>query len=403
MEIGPILRAMLQNKVKFGVLVLEVAVTLAIVLNCATMILEQRRRIDRPTGIDEERLIAVSLRPWDSALEETAARRQLVLRDVEVLEALPGVEAATQITTLPLQGGGSSFQLRVLGQTAPDAWVRSPLYGLGPGFVETLGLELVAGRTLTPEDLPEGDGNSSSIVVTRDLADALFPDGDALGGTVDYGDPDNPATIVGIVDHMFTPYGGGPMESRITFYPSWAARPTSMYYLVRAEEGAFDQVFASVDEALLGVHADREVTVRALTEVKGWGLAENIILLNILGTIVVLLLFVTGLGIFGMMSFSVTQRTRQVGTRRALGATRTAVLRHFLLEATLVVALGVVLGVPMAFGLNVALVNALGVPRLGPGLVVAMVAGLWLIGLLASAWPARRAARVPPALATRTV
>ncbi len=403
MEVGPILRAMLQNRMRVAVLVVEVAVTLAIVLNCLTMISSQRARITRPTGIDEAHLIAVTVRPWTRDLAEYEARIQVVDRDLAALRALPGVRDATIISTEPLQGGGSSFQLRPMG--ADDSkWVRSPVYGADPHVFDTLGLEIVAGRGFTDADLPTGpDPRPANVVVTRDLADALFPDGNALGQLVDTGDPESPGTIVGIVGHMFTPYGGGPMESRITFYPSKPADPDYMLYLVRTQPDAYDGVFAKADEALLSVYPDRSVAVTSLLDVKAGGISQNIILARILWVIVWLLLFVTTLGIFGMASFSVAQRTKQIGTRRAIGATRGAVLRHFLVESSLVTGMGVVLGLPVAYGLNIALVNTIGGTALDGRLVLAAVVGLWLLGLVATLAPARRASRIAPALATRTV
>jgi len=403
MEIGPILRAMLQSRVRVALLVVEVAVTLAIVLNCLTMIASQRARITRPTGIDEAHLIAVTLRPWTRDLTEYEARLQVVDRDLAALRALPGVRDATIISTRPLQGGGSSFQVRPMG--ADDSrWVRSPVYGADPHVFDTLGLEIVAGRGFTDADMPTGPGiPASNVVVTQDLADALFPDGDALGQIVDSGDPDRPGTIVGIVSPMFTPYGGGPMESRITFYPMKPSSAGYMLYLVRTRPGDFDDVFSRLDEALLKVYPDRTVKVTSMLDVKAGGISQNLILARILWVIVWLLLFVTALGIFGMASFSVAQRTKQIGTRRALGATRSAVLRHFLVESSLVTVMGIVIGLPAAYGLNVALVNAVGGARLDGTLVAAAVLGLWLLGLAATAFPARRASLIPPALATQTV
>jgi len=403
MEIGPILRAMLQNRMRVAVLVVEVAVTLAIVLNCLTMISSQRARITRPTGIDEAHLIAVTMRPWTRDLAEYQARLQVVDRDLAALRALPGVRDATIISTRPLQGGGSSFQVRPMG--ADDSkWVRSPVYGADPHVFDTLGLNLVAGRGFTDADLPAGPGASASnVVVTQDLADALFPDGNALGQLVDSGDPDRPGTIVGIVGHMFTPYGGGPMESRITFYPSKPSSPGYMLYLVRTQPDTYDEVFSKLDEVLLKVYPDRSVVVASLLDVKAGGISQNIVLARILWVIVWLLLFVTTLGIFGMASFSVAQRTKQIGTRRAIGATRGAVLRHFLVESSLLTGMGVLLGLPAAYGLNIALVNTVGGTALAGRLVLAAVVGLWLLGLVATMAPARRASRIAPALASRTV
>jgi putative ABC transport system permease protein len=119
---------------------------------------------------------------------------------------------------------------------------------------------------------------------------------------------------------MVTPYGGGPMESRIVIYPGRPSAESQMNYLVRAEPGERDRVLAAIDPALVAIQSERQVTVRTLDEVKAGGYGFNVFLSKILAILTLLLLAVTALGIYGTTSFSVTQRTKQIGTRRALGA-----------------------------------------------------------------------------------
>ncbi len=263
---------------------------------------------------------------------------------------------------------------------------------------------MVAGRALTDDDVPAQPGPQIlNILVTRDLADALFPDGDALGKTVDTGSEEYPDLIVGVLDHMLTPYGGGPMESRITFYPGKPGYDAAISYVVRTEPGEVRAVLPSLEPALLATQADRTLQVQTLAEIKGAAYLQNRLVIRVLSSIVFLLLFVTGLGIYGVTSFSVTQRTKQVGTRRALGASRAAIVRYFLLEAALVTALGSTLGLAGAYGLNLLLVTRLGSAPLHADLAIAGTALLWLLILSATVLPARRAAGLSPALATRSV
>lgn len=403
MEIGPLLRAMLRNKTRVVLLVLEIAVTVAIVLNCLNLLLDQRQRLQRDSGIDEENLIAVSVDAWGDAYGEREFRDALVDRDLEHLRALPGVVDATITSNFPLQGGGSSFQVKQLG--APDTdLVRAPYYVVDAHVLGALDLEIVAGRGFEPEDLPTEPGPQiMSMLVTKDLADALFPDGDAVGQTIDTGSEEYPDRIVGVVDHMWTPYGGGPMESRIAFYPGRSAGAAGMQYLVRTEPGALDGVFGEIEGVLTRLQAERVVDVRTLLEVKGGGQFVELFLIRILGSIIALLLFVTALGIFGMTSFSVAQRTKQVGTRRALGATRSAIVRFFLLENLLLATIGTGLGLIGAFLLSGGITTHMDATPLGPELVGGGVGLLFAISVLATIVPAVQASRVPPAFATRTV
>ena len=220
---------------------------------------------------------------------------------------------------------------------------------------------------------------------------------------MDTGSEEYPDVIVGILRHMHTPYGGGPMEDRITFYPGNPKLYGVMQYMVRTEPDAFDSVFSQVEEALLAVNPERILRVRSLLEIKGGGYLQNRFIAGILSVVMALLLLVTVMGIFGMASFSVTQRTKQIGTRRALGGTKTDIVRYFLVEISVIAVIGMALGLVGAYALNIALVTSVEGRPLPAALAAGGVVVLWLVALAATALPARRAAAVPPAVATRTV
>jgi len=316
----------------------------------------------------------------------------------------------------PLQGGGSSTQLKAVGKLDEDL-VRAPQYRLDEHFLATLGLELVAGRNFEPGDIPlpqpppeEGEEppppRYDNIIVTQDLADALYPDGDALGKQVtNAGGGDVGDTIVGIVGYMYTPYDQGKsgMETRILFYPRKPGSRSSIRYMVRAEPGAFDGLFTGLEERLATVNRDRIISTEGLMEVKRRGIFQNIIVVQILTVIIILLLLVTSIGIFGMTSFAVTKRTRQIGTRRALGATRFAILRLFLVENGLITGIGAGIGLVVALLINQMIVaNADNIAPLSFGLILSGLLILFAVGVLSTLIPAMRGARVPPAIASRT-
>lgn len=400
---GPIIRSFARNRLRAGLLIVEIAVTLAIVVNCLALLLEQRQKLIQPTGIDEANLIAVEMMPWDGAYRDDGFRQQLIRRDLASLMALPGAVSASAIRPFPLQGGGSSLQLKALG--APDERkIRAPRYTADEKVLETLGLELVAGRGFTIDDVPLENGpRILNCLVTQDLADAVFPDGDALGQSIDTGSEEWPDIIVGIVRRMHTPYGGGPMEDRILIYPGLPGNGSFMSYMVRAEPGQLDGLVPAVEDTILANDGRRVVRVRPLADYKAQGYSLNRFVAAVLVVIIILLLAVTSLGLFGMTSFSVSQRTKEIGTRRALGASRGMILGQFLLESGLIAAVGSAFGLIGAYGLNRVLVTSMDAMPLAPELVVGGVAVLWLVGLAATIVPATRASRMEPALATRTV
>jgi len=400
---GPILRMLLRNRVRTGLLVAEIAVTLAIVLNCLSVLLEQHRELTRPTGIDEANLVAVEMLPWDAAYRDEATRLSIMRADLAAVRALPGVVGASAMSPFPLQGGGSSTQVKALG-ASDETKVRAPVYAADDRVVSTLGLELVAGRDFTPQDTPVESGPAIfNVIVTQALADALFPDGQALGGRIDSGSEDFPDVIVGIVKQMHTPYGGGPMEDRILIYPQPQGSASRMTYLVRTEPGQLAALLPVIEDTIRAADDRRIVTAKPLLEYKARGYSLNAFLAGLLSAIIALLLGVTALGIFGMTSYSVTQRTREIGTRRALGADRSDVVVQFLVEGSIVTLAGTGLGLVGAFALNLALMSHMDATALSPGLALAGVALLWAVGLAATAVPAVKASRLQPVLATRTV
>ncbi len=400
---GPIFRSLLRNRVRTGLVVAEIAVTLAIVLNCLSVLLDQRRELTRPTGIDEANLVAVEMLPWDAAYRDEDTRRSIMRADLEAVRALPGVVDASAVSPFPLQGGGSSTEIKALG-AGDESLVRVPVYASDDRIVSTLGLELVAGRDLTPEDVPAGSGPAIlNVIVTQALADAVFPDGGALGGRIVGGNEEYPDVVVGVVRQMHTPYGGGPMEDRILIYPRPQDSGSSMSYLVRTEPGQLAGLLPVIEDTIRAADERRVISAKPLLEYKARGYALNVFLAGILSAIIALLLGVTALGLFGMTSYAVTQRTREIGTRRALGASRSDVVVQFLMEGATVTAVGVGLGLIGAFGLNAALMSGMDATALRPGLAVAGVILLWSVAMAATAVPAVRASRLQPVLATRTV
>ena len=148
MELGPILRSMTRNKTGVGLLVFEIAITMAIVLNAAMLIMDNKARLEIPTGLAEQQIAQVSYTSYSEQAGDVFYFNQLVDRDLEAIRALPGVKAASAIAPTPLQGGGSSTQRKPVGAD-PTRLVRCPRYSVDPHFLETLGLDLVAGRNFT--------------------------------------------------------------------------------------------------------------------------------------------------------------------------------------------------------------------------------------------------------------
>lgn len=395
LEIGPILRALRKNRARFLIITLEVALTLAIGVNCANLLIDLRVRMERPSGLDEENLWITTVRPFTDELRDpqvAAARRK---DDLRTLETLPGVRAASLIQAIPLSGGGSAFGRKPV--DAEGDLVPVPYFMIGPRGIETLGVEIVAGRSFTAEDF--GAENHRNILLTESLARLLFPDGDALGKRITDDDGKQVETVVGIVRQMVNSWPNSSFWDHAALLPIEPETIESQYFLVRGEPGAAD--LAERITGTFAEHPGRLVEVSSMPAVRAETFTFQHITTRLLTAVIALLALVTALGIVGLTSFSVTQRLRHIGTRRALGASRGAIRRHVLVESWLVTSVGLVLGTALAWTLNLALLRWADGVRLDWTLVGLGIPILWTIGLAAAWAPAERAARVAPVEATR--
>jgi putative ABC transport system permease protein len=216
------------------------------------------------------------------------------------------------------------------------------------------------------------------------------------------GDDSERYPVVGIIDRFYNPYGW-PIHEYALFFAAPVAGAGGTGFLVRTDPGRTEAVAGALERRLVAVADGRNVDLGTIDELRAILQAGDRTLVTVLNLLMVLLIFVTALGIVGLTSFSVAERRRVIGTRRALGATRGAVLRYFLVENWLVVTAGAVVGVGLAAGLNYLLLQVVEGVRLAPGLLVAGVVLLWTLGLAAALGPALRGARVEPAVATRNV
>ncbi len=400
MEIGPIFRTFARNRTRFILIGIEVALTLAIVVNCVNMMLDMKRDRDRPTGIDEENIITIISQPFSADFKDEQYLENARRADLEMLRSLPGVRAAEAFSAIPLSGSGSSSGYKPLGSEMNT--LATGRFITGIHATESLGVRLIAGRNFEPGDV--NDSRSKNVIMTKAFADKLFPEGNALGKQIQGRTPEDPDTIVGIIEHMHGSWPGWTHVANVTLSPG---KPGSfnrgLRYLVRTEPGHVDRLFKVVEEELLKLNNGRNVTLNTLADVKAETFMADNGVIKLLSAVIVLLVFVTSLGIVGITSFSVTERMRHIGTRRALGARRVDILRYFLTENWIITTTGLALGIGLTYGLNYALVSLLSGAKMEWTLVIGGVVGMWLLGLAAAFLPALRGARVSPAAATRTI
>ncbi|MFK2878963.1 ABC transporter permease [Rhodanobacter hydrolyticus] len=410
MQIRPILSTLRHHKLTATLLTLQVAFTCAIVCNVAFMVAKRVQRISVPTGIAENELSVIH--SVGIGKGENMQARQTT--DLAALRAIPGVRSAAAVSySLPLNQNESSSGIcpskqaldRAIQLNSIDGsgCVQPALYDGTPGLVATLGLHLVAGRDFLPGEYVS-EGKPAVAIVTRALAEKLYPGRPALGQNM-Y-DGDNFIRIVGIVDTLLRPALRKPGVDGDSMI--WPQRPddTGVTYVLRSAPQDRQRVLTAAEAALLQANPNRIVDpqqMQTYTQIRRGYFQRDTTMIGLLIASALGLLFVTALGIAGLANFWVQQRTRSIGIRRAIGATRGDILHYFQAENFLIVTAGVAIGALLAIGLNLLLMTQYELPRLPLWYLPVGALALWALGQLSVLSPARRAAAVQPVVATRSV
>jgi len=403
MEIGPIWRAMMRNKTGAILIALQIAVTMAIMVNAVSIMQEKSRMMSRPSGLDEHNIFSILSQGFTKDFNE----RVTIEEDLAALRAMPGIVNAIQTNSVPLSGSGWGMGL----QTEPGAEIDATgvgLYFVDEHGLDTYGVNLVAGENFSATDIAWRERGATNwpdkTIITLAMAEALFPDDpqSALGKTV-YIDDNQPMTITGIVEKMQGTWPGWDGFERVMLVPTHTLF-NATNYIIRTEPGMRDELMPQVEDLLAERNKGRIIRrMRSMDEVRERAYRSESSMIKILTFTIVLLISVTSLGIVGLASFSVNRRTKQIGTRRALGASKVAILRYFMTENFIISLVGVVIGAALTIGLNIIMIETFSLTRIAWYMVPVAMLMLLAVGQVAVLGPARKASSVPPAVATRTV
>ncbi|KAB7767212.1 ABC transporter permease [Xanthomonas maliensis] len=407
MNIGPILSSLKRNKIQAALIVLEIALSCAIVSNAVFVIGQRIERMQRLTGMADDEIVRINV----AGIGESENPSALVRHDIDELRSLPGVKSATSLNHVPFDNSAWNGSISL----ARDQRLPSLNVGLylGEDLVRTLGLRIVEGRDFYPTEYVDwGQFNSPgtalrvpSAIVTKEVAQKLFPGESALGKEIYSWNPDNsPHRIVGVVERLIRPNDNGGAEEAGYSMLLPMKDLTMGRFALRVDQGRRAEVERAAVAALERSSSRRVITDHApFSDVMKNYYKRDRNMAWLLATLMIGLLVITALGLFGIASFWVSQRTKSIGIRRALGATRSQVLRYFQLENFLLVTIGITLGMIGAYGINQALMRHYELGRLPAHYLPLGAAMLWLVGQMAVYSPARQASRVAPAVATRGI
>ena len=410
MQIKPILAALRRHKAGTVLIALQIALTLAIVCNALFIIHQRLAKLSEASGVDEVNVFVIR-NQWavDRSMQQVDAQ---VRSDLLALRQLPSVRDAAPGSGYPLKGGGwDNFVTMTPDQVEPTT--DSAVYTGDEHLLGTLGLRLVAGRNFRADEVvPMGTQqaiNPPVAIVSKALAERLFPHGTALGKSF-YAMGATPSTIVGIVDQLQRPgtdQWDRPYAGQSLIWPLRADDARGIFYIVRAKPG---QLAAAMREAPKALYAqsrmriiDPKDGIQDYAEIRHRAYDSDRGMAILMGIICVVLLAITGAGIVGLTSFWVGQRRKQIGVRRALGATRHDILSYFLTENLLISIGGVAVGAVLAIVINLWMVVRFEMERMPLIYVGVGIMALLMLGQGAVLAPARRASRVSPVEATRSV
>lgn len=401
----------------------EIAATLVILLGAGLLGRSFLRLISTNPGFNPENLITMEfslpVRQWD--MEQAAMARQIHFMDdiLTRLRAIPGVETVGLAGAMPVAAGDdlADGTFVILNSQKPPAnfeeWGRiaqNPSQAghadycvAGEDYFRTMGIPLIRGRMFGDQD---GLNSPNVAVISQTLARERWPNQDPIGQVIDFGNMDGnlkPQTIVGIVGDVRASGLNLPPSPIIYFdYRQRGMKANSSPTIVMRSAAPM----AEIVSAARGIFHDLapDVPVKFSTfenEMGGW-LADRRFLLLLVGLFAAAALALAAVGIYGVVAFSVTRRTQEIGVRIALGAQRGDVLRLILGEGTRLAVLGVAIGIAASFGITRFLSSLLfGVSATDPITFLSVAVLLALVALLASYIPARRAIRLDPNTALR--
>jgi putative ABC transport system permease protein len=397
------------SRLRAGLVVAEVTLAVVLVAGAGLMIRTVQNLTAIDPGFETESMLVlnVSVPRADAAADAApngppppfvVSSRELIER----LEALPGVESAGLVSDLPLLGGGSAIFYAADGDTTTNAESRPRAYvhRVTPGFFDTMGIRFVHGRTFEPAELTP---DSTAVIVTERVVRRFWPEQDPIGRRLKPGSAESSGpwfTVVGVVpDLKYRALPDNPTTDPDLFFPH-VDRGVQAVMLRTAVEPA--SLISSVRGTLRGL--DRNIVVfqdQPMSDlVAGWS-QQSRFTTWLMGVFAATALLLAVVGIYGVMSYLVSQRTREFGIRLALGAGPGQILGVVMRQGVMLVAAGLVIGTAAALGLARWIESLLFEVSTTDASAFAAIALMGIVALLACAVPAWRATRVDPVEALR--
>jgi predicted permease len=370
---------------------------------------------DIAPGLDPQGVITMQIPSSANVTSSPAKIRVFYQQLLERVQAVPGVQSAAISVNMPLTGEDSEAPFWIDGgpRPAPEDMIFALMYPTSPGYLKTMGVPLLKGRFLNEQDTEK---SSTVVVIDELMARGLFPDEDAIGhrmiipgvGIVQ----DIHCEIVGVVGHVkhFGLDTDAQQKIQYQFYlpfiqvpdPFLSVLATNVTLLARTQVDPMSMAGA-IKKEVLAVDKDQPVNnVRTMEQILSASISQQRFSMLLLSIFAGVALMLAAVGIYGVMSYAVAQRTHEIGIRMALGASRSDVVRLVVGHGLVLTAAGITLGLLCAFFLTQLMSSLLfGVSATDPLTFAGLALILTGVALGASYVPARRATKVDPMIALR--
>jgi putative ABC transport system permease protein len=394
------------RQVRRALVIAEVALAIMLLVGAGLLIKSFNRLQAVDLGFRTDRTLTMDLQLPSSKYAEAPARRAFHERLLERLQNVPGVEGAAATTSILLSNTPTSGLFNIEGRPAARAGERIEVTidSVTPDYHRLMGTALLKGRAFAEQDGPDAP---RVVIINDNFARRFFPGEDPIGKRMNYGDqPDetqNPwRTIVGVVAD--TRRNGFDREPRPESYIPLAQRPSgAVTYVIRTTSAEPTAIATAVRHAVRQIDPDQPISaMKTMEQLMQETTAQQRLNTILLGVFAALALLLAAVGIFGVMNYSVTQRTHEIGIRVALGAQKGDVLKLVVGQGMVLAFVGVVVGLFGAFALSRMLGSMLyGVSATDPLVFLGVALLLALVAIVACYIPAVRAARVHPTVALR--
>lgn len=398
-----------RGRLRSALVITETALAFILLTGAGLLIRSFDQLMNVHTGFDTSNVLTMSLPLSHTKIQDGDQAVQFTQRALDAAGALPGIREVSITSALPLQGWGYGMPFQIAGKPLKDRANRSACFFkmVSPSYFHSLGIVLNRGRGLNPHDIK---GSPPAAVINETMAARFFKGENPIGQRIEvqeivYGKPnlgpEIPWEIVGVIaDEKI---GGLDDDKSPGMYVPYSQSPSQFVSLIVKGETNPETMHQAIVQAVQQIDRDQPLSdFKTLVRIKNESVGPNRLRTALMAVFAGIAMLLAAIGIYGVISYSVAQRTHEMGLRSALGASAGAILRLVIGGGMGRVGVGLVIGLAGAIGLARTMKSLLfGVSAADPWTIGGVAFGLMLVAVLACYVPARRATKVDPMVALR--